>query len=181
MDSITLAKSSVRGGRDGRLRSAAATKSSPLRFYPFGLEDSALSFLWFWRGRSLFSVATASSWLAYRSAASKRSFTDSGDRRASFLSRSGSLIPVLKEAMMTGSLAPGMVFFFFVVLDSCCYDHHLDPGEDRRGGVILGHHGLNAVDERLGGDDILLGRDEDVLIAHLGLQYFFMNMPIFCG
>src|SRR5207244_12918432 len=66
MDSITLAKSSVRGGRDGRLRSAATTKSSPLRFCPFGLEDSALSFLWFWRGRSLFSAATASSWLAYR-------------------------------------------------------------------------------------------------------------------
>src|SRR5205809_956914 len=47
VDSITLAKSFVRGGRDGRLRSAAATKSSPLRFCPFGLEDSALSFLWF--------------------------------------------------------------------------------------------------------------------------------------
>ena len=47
--------------------------------------------------------------------------------------------------------------------------------------MILGHHGLNAVEERLGGDDILLGRDEDVLITHLGLQYFFMNMPAFCG
>src|SRR5205809_5907848 len=114
VDSITLAKSFVRGGRDGRLRSAAATKSSPLRFCPFGLEDSALSFLWFWHGRSLFSAATASSWLAYRSAISKRSFTDFGARRASFLSRSGSLIPVLKEAMTTRLLAPGMVFFFFM-------------------------------------------------------------------
>src|SRR5438105_2520432 len=116
MDSITLAKSSVRGGRDGRLRSAAATKSTPLRFCPFGLEDSALSFLWFWRGRSLFSAATASSWLAYRSAMSKRSFTISGCRHASFLSRLGSLIPILKEAMTTASLAPGMVFFFFIFL-----------------------------------------------------------------
>src|SRR5436190_23367531 len=99
MDSITLVKSSVRGGRDGRLRSAAATKSSPLRFCPFGLEDSALSFLWFWRGRSLFSAATSSSWLAYRSAVSKRSFTDSGCRRASFLSRSGSLIPITSQML----------------------------------------------------------------------------------
>src|SRR5438128_1089486 len=96
MDSITLAKSSVRGHRDGRLRSAATTKSLPLRFCPFCLEDSALSFLWFWRGRSLFSVATASSWLAYRSAMSKRSFTISGCRRDSFLSRSGSLTPFPK-------------------------------------------------------------------------------------
>src|SRR5438132_7826082 len=65
--------------------------SSPLRFCPFDLEDSALSFLWFGRGRSLFSAAIASSWLAYRSAMSKSSFTDSGAwaRRASFLSRSG--------------------------------------------------------------------------------------------
>ena len=46
--------------------------------------------------------------------------------------------------------------------------------------MIIGHHGLEAVEEHLGGDDVLLGRDEDVLIAHLGLQYFFVNMPTFC-
>src|SRR5213078_1033608 len=103
-----------RGGRDGRLRSAAATKSSPLCFCHFCLEDSTLSFLWFWHGRSLFSAATASSWLTFRSAMSKRSFTVSGCHRASFLSRSGSLTTVLKEAMTTASLAPGMVFFFFM-------------------------------------------------------------------
>ena len=65
------------------------------------------------------------------------------------------------------------------MLDSCCCDHRLDPGEDGRGGVIIGHHGLKAIEEHLGGDDVLLGSDEDVLIAHLGLQYFFMNLPTF--
>ena|SRR5438128_595582 len=58
---------------------------------------------------------------------------------------------------------------FFVMLDSCCRDHRLNPSEDRRGSVVSGHHGLNGVEECLGDEDILLRHDEDVLVTHLGL------------
>src|SRR6266540_468415 len=47
---------------------------------------------------------------------SERSFTIFGCRRDSFLSKSGSLTPFLKEAMTTASLTPGIVFFFFMNL-----------------------------------------------------------------
>src|SRR6266540_1401164 len=53
-DSITFLKSSVRGARGGRLCSAAATRSSPLRLRSFGLEDSETSFFSFWHERSSF-------------------------------------------------------------------------------------------------------------------------------
>ena len=36
---------------------------------------------------------------------------------------------------------------FFVVLDSYCCDHRLDPSEDQRGSVVLGHHGFDGVEE----------------------------------
>src|SRR5436190_6322082 len=48
---------------------------------------------------------------------SKRSFTVFGCRCASFLSRSGSLTPVLNEAMTTASLTPGMVLILHEPLD----------------------------------------------------------------
>ena len=56
-----------------------------------------------------------------------------------------------------------------------CCDHHLDPSEDRRGSMVLGHHGFDGVEERFGDEDVLLRHDEDVLIAHLGLQDLLVN------
>src|SRR6266540_7038075 len=47
---------------------------------------------------------------------SKRYFTIFGCVRDSFLRRSGSLTPFLKDAMTTALLTPGMVFFFFMNL-----------------------------------------------------------------
>ena len=61
---------------------------------------------------------------------------------------------------------------FFVVLD------RLDPSEDRRGSVVLGHHGFDGVEEHFGNEDVLLRHDEDVLIAHLGLQDLLVNALI---
>src|SRR6266540_5881254 len=46
----------------------------------------------------------------------KSSFTVSSCLCDSFLSRSGSLTPFLKEAMTTASLTPEIVFFFFMNL-----------------------------------------------------------------
>src|SRR5438132_5876261 len=47
---------------------------------------------------------------------SKSSFIVFGCLLDSFLRRSGSLTPFLKDAMTTASLMPGMVFFFFMNL-----------------------------------------------------------------
>ena len=43
--------------------------------------------------------------------------------------------------------------------------------------MILGHHGFDGVEERFGDEDVLLRHDEDVLIAHLGLQDLLVNAP----
>ena len=59
-------------------------------------------------------VGITSSWLAYRSAMLKSSFTFLSCYLDIFLRRSGSLTPFLKDAMTTVSLTPGMVFFFFM-------------------------------------------------------------------
>src|SRR5438128_4124094 len=56
----------------------------------------------------------ASSWLAYRSAMLKSSFTDLGCFLDIFLRRSGFLTPFRKVAMMTASQTLGMVFFFLM-------------------------------------------------------------------
>ena len=60
---------------------------------------------------------------------------------------------------------------------SWCWDHRLDPSEDRRGSVILSHHGFDGVEERFGDEDVLLRCDEDVLITRLGLQDLLVNAP----
>ena len=65
---------------------------------------------------------------------------------------------------------------FFVVLNSYCCDHRLDPSKDRRGSMVLGHHGFDGVEERFGDKDVLLRRDEDVLITHLGPQDLLVNV-----
>ena len=64
-----------------------------------------------------------------------------------------------------------------MVLNCCCRYHWFYLSNDGCGGLILGQHGLYRVAERLGDEDVLLGRSEDVLVAHLGLQDFFINAP----
>src|SRR5438128_10894625 len=62
-----------------------------------------------------------------------------------------------------------------VVLNSCCRYHRLNPSDDRCGSVVLGQHGLDHIVECLGDEDVLLRSGEDVLVAHLCLQDFFLD------
>src|SRR5438105_1498912 len=62
-----------------------------------------------------------------------------------------------------GRLTEGVLVAFFVVLYCYCCDHRLDPGEDRCGSMVFGHHGFDDVKERFGNEDVLLRCDKDVL------------------
>ena len=64
-----------------------------------------------------------------------------------------------------------------MVLNSGCHHHCLDPSDNRCGSVVPSEHGLDRVTEHLRDEDVLLRGGEDVLIAHLCLQDFFLDVP----
>ena len=90
-----------------------------------------------------------------------------------------SLTPIPTTQLPTGDSPTGRkgLVAFLMVLNSFCRYHCFDPSDDRCGSVILGQHGLDRIIERLGDEDILLRGGEVVLVIHLRLQDFFLDVP----